>query len=54
MIQRWTGTRWANAAPVARTGPSGTFLTNVAAPRGTKLRLRALLLSYESPTLVVS
>jgi hypothetical protein len=54
VIQRWTGSRWANVGSVKRTGSGGTFRTAVSARKGTKLRLRATELSYQSPLLVVT
>ena len=54
VIQRWSGHRWVNVGSVKRTGSGGTFRTAVDARKGTKLRLRATQLSYQSPLLVVT
>jgi hypothetical protein len=54
VIQRWTGRSWANIGSVKRTGAGGTFRTMVHVRPGTKVRLRAPTVSYQSPLLVIS
>jgi hypothetical protein len=54
VIQRWTGSRWANIGSVKRTGTGGTFRTTVHVRAGTKVRLRATKVPYQSPMLVIS
>jgi hypothetical protein len=53
LIQRWTGHHWANVGGVKRTGAGGTFRTTISVARGTKVRLRAPQVSFESPLLVI-
>jgi hypothetical protein len=54
VIQRWTGSRWRNVGSVKRTGRGGTFKRTLHLHAGTKVRLRATQLSYESPLLVIA
>jgi hypothetical protein len=54
VIQRWTGGRWVNIGSVKRTGAGGTFRTTIAVGRGTKVRLRATHVPFQSPLLVIA
>jgi hypothetical protein len=54
VIQRWTGSRWVNIGSVKRTGAGGTFRTTISVRRGTKVRLRATRVSFQSPLLVIA
>jgi hypothetical protein len=54
VIQRWTGHRWVNVGSIKRTGAGGTFRTTVTLRRGTKVRLRATQMSFQSPLLVIA
>jgi hypothetical protein len=54
VIQRWTGRRWVNIGSVKRTGAGGTFRTTIAVGRGTKVRLRATHVPFQSPLLVIA